>query len=113
MSFNPRVGLYYTAGALLLLGIALLTEPLGWILLWPTLSVVLVALGYFGLGAYVYGKKDGRHPLWAQTLHWFTIRGHEISRRLYARQCDPWNELAPGLWIGRHLVKAEVEALNV
>jgi protein phosphatase len=112
MNLNPRVGLYYTAGAVLLLAIALLTKPLGWLLLWPTLSMLLVALGYFGLGPAVYGKLEGKHPLWAQVLHWFTIRGHDISRRLYARQCAPWDQLAPGLWIGRQLVEAEAETLR-
>lgn len=108
---NKRVGSYYATSAVLLACVAIYTRPFGFFLLWPALALLLVALGYFGLGPSIYGKHDGRHPLWARCFYYFILLGHEISRRRYARQCRPWDELIPGLLIGRQLNHFEAERL--
>jgi protein-tyrosine phosphatase len=112
MILNRRVGLYYVIGALLLWIPALFFWPWGFILFWPALSLIVVALGYFGFGSRVYSKSSGQHPMWARLLHFFTMLGHELSRRAYARRCRPWDPLAPGLLIGRQLTVQEVESIK-
>ncbi|MGB0744510.1 MAG: dual specificity protein phosphatase family protein [Opitutales bacterium] len=111
MKTNPRVGLYYMVGAVALLTLAWVLAPWGYVLLWPGLSLGLVALAYFGSGGKIYGKKNGAHPAWSKLLHLFTICGHEISRRAYAKNSEPWNNLAPKLLIGRQLTRSEISAL--
>jgi len=108
---NRRTGSYYAIAAVLLAGVALATRPFGLILLWPALALFLVSLGYFGLGPSIYGKRNGQHPLWARCLYYFILLGHEISRRCYARQCRQWDEVIPGLLIGRQLNQTEAEQL--
>lgn len=112
MNTNQRVGSYYLLGAGALGWSAWATAPWGYLLFWPTLSLLLVSMGYFKLGRIVYFKQQGQHPAWARTLHWFTLYGHELSRRIYARQCEPWDTLLPNLLIGRQLKDREVEQLK-
>lgn len=112
MKTNPRVGTYYLSGAMALAIIIWFGLPWGYLLIWPILSLVIISAGYFKLGQQVYFKNNGRHPAWAKTLHWFILLGHEISRRAYARQCEPWNELLPNLLIGRQLKGSEVTRLK-
>jgi len=50
MSLNPRVGIYYTIGAMVLAVAAWFAKPWGYLLLSPATSATLVATGYFGLG---------------------------------------------------------------
>lgn len=112
MNTNPRIGIYYLLGAVALGGITFATTPWGLILLWPTISLITVALGYFRLGQRVYFKQNGQHPIGAKALHLFTLYGQELSRRAYAKQCDPWNALLPNLLIGRQLTEVEVDRLK-
>ena len=107
MRQNSRIGIYYLSGSCILILVGFLLRPLGWVLLWPALSVGLVAVGYFGVGPKVYGKTDGQHQVLVRLLHFFTIRGQEASRRAYAKQCNPWDEVAPKLLIGRQLIEVE------
>jgi len=108
---NAKVGSFYLLACLILAISALLLRPFGLILLWPAASLFLVGSGYFGLGAKVYYKQNGKiHPV-ARVLHAFTLLGHELSRRHYARQCNPWDRLTPNLWIGRQLDTAEAHRL--
>lgn len=109
---NRKVGSYYLLGAGLLAAIAFLLPPLGWLLLWPAASLLLVATGYFGLGSKVYFKRNGRiHPV-ARALHVFTLLGHDLSRRHYAKAGRPWDPLTPQLWIGRQLTARETKDLH-
>jgi hypothetical protein len=112
MNLNLRVGFYYAGGGVMLMCLAALAFPFGLIFLWPAASLILIAMGYFGLGAGVYGKRLGSHALWARILHCFTMLGQELSRRIYARQCNAWDALLPALLIGRQLRASEVEALR-
>ncbi|MEX0325888.1 MAG: dual specificity protein phosphatase family protein [Puniceicoccaceae bacterium] len=109
---NRRVGMYYLAGATLLALLAFTAAPWTLPLLWPGASLAVVSAGYFGVGPRIYGKRDGAHPLWSRILHVFPFLGHEISRRHYARGCNAWDELLPGLLIGRQLNEEEALALK-
>lgn len=104
---NRRVGAYYAIGALLLLGPMLFFWPWGALLIWPMVSLGIVAAAYFGVGPVVFQKRDGRFP-W--TTWWAlgpVLLGHKISRRCYRRQCRAWDELTPRVWIGGVLNRRE------
>jgi hypothetical protein len=109
---NPRIGSFYAIGGIVLCLAGAYYSPAGMLLFWPGLSLLTVASGYFGMGPAVIGKRDGRHPLWARLFHLFYLAGHEVSRRIYARQCSAWDELVPGLLIGRQLDADEAGRLQ-
>lgn len=78
----------------------------GWLLLWPSLSFLIVAAAYAGLGPRLLGKRpDGRMAWWAiflllpyLLLTWSVWYGfHRFSKE----PCS--NEVAPGVWIGRRV----------
>jgi len=99
-----RLALFYLlSGWALVYLAAQYTGPLRWMLLWPGVSLILVALAYAGLGARLLGKKsDGRVPAWAMALHfpvwWLRRLTSEPSRQL----------VAPGVWLGRRPRQGEV-----
>jgi membrane-associated phospholipid phosphatase len=100
---NYRVGAYYTLGALAVAGIALGGWPWTGILLWPALSLTIVATAYFGLGPAIYRKTDGRLPFSSTLLLAPCLLGQYLSLWHYRRQCRAWDELTPRVWIGAKL----------
>lgn len=93
---HPRLALLYALGALI-------TLPL----VWPPVALALVAAGYAGLGPAVYRKEGGR--LAAPFLLAPALLGQHLSLAWYRRQCRPWDEAAPGVWIGRVLNEREAD----
>ncbi|GAB4203469.1 MAG: hypothetical protein OHK0013_17600 [Sandaracinaceae bacterium] len=94
------VGLFGAAGAL---------GGAAWVVAWPAIAVVIVGLGYLGLGPSVFGKRpDGSlHPLTSIVLlpyhvvaflrmHWDALRHREA----------PWHLVADGLYLGRRTPRA-------
>lgn len=106
---NYRVGAYYTVGILAAAGAAVAGWPWTGFLLWPALSMAIVAIAYAGLGPVIYRKTDGRLPLSSQLLLAPCLLGQYLSLRHYRRQCHAWDELTPGVWIGAKLSPAEAE----
>ncbi len=104
---NHRIGLYYGAGALAAAGLAAAAWPWSGLLLWPAVSMGLVALAYAGLGPAIYRKADGRLPLSARWLLAPCLLGQRWSLRHYRRHCEAWNELTPRVWIGSKLSRGE------
>jgi hypothetical protein len=104
---NSPVALRYGAGAALLVLAAAGTRPWGMFLLWPAAALGWVAAGYAGLGAAVYRKTAGRLPWSTRILLAPVLLGHWASFRYYRRQCAPWDEVAPGLLLGRRLSDRE------
>jgi membrane-associated phospholipid phosphatase len=107
---NRRIGAYYAGGTLILLAAASWLG--GWAawLLWPATATGLVATGYFGFGPGVYRKHDGKLPLSARILLAPVLLGQRLSLAHYKRQCHAWDEVVPGVWIGRVLSDSETEA---
>ncbi|MEY2488730.1 MAG: hypothetical protein QOC70_672 [Verrucomicrobiota bacterium] len=100
---NRRVGLYYAAAALTLACLIVWFWPWGALLLWPALSLGIVASAYFGAGPVTFHKADGR-------LHWSArlvlapcLLGQQLSLLYYRRQCRPWDKVTSEVWIGRTL----------
>lgn len=106
-STNDRIGIYYGAGAMALTLGAVAGG--GWwiLLLWPAVAVALSSAAYFGLVAPVFHKQAGRLPWSTRCLMLPVLLGHALSLRYYRRQTDPWNEIVPGLWMGRVLDRQE------
>jgi predicted protein tyrosine phosphatase len=100
---NRRVGLYYAIGAIMAIGIGWASWPLGCILLWPSCALALVSAGYLWLGSSVYRKLGGRLPVSTRVLLGPVPFGQWLSLVYYRRQCRPWDEVVPGLLIGRQL----------
>jgi membrane-associated phospholipid phosphatase len=109
-SKNTPVALYYATGALALLVLAAITWPWGGFLLWPVAALGVVSAAYCGLGPGIYRKCDGRLPLSTRLVLGPVLLGQNLSLVHYRRQCKPWNEVLPGLLIGRALTRAGADA---
>ena len=100
---NRRIGSYYLVGAGLFVVAAVLFRPWGLLLLWPAYALAVVASAYFGIGPGIYRKRDGRMPWSARILLAPCLIGQLLSLWHYRRECGPWDEAAPGVWMGRQL----------
>ncbi|HEX4797463.1 MAG TPA: dual specificity protein phosphatase family protein [Humisphaera sp.] len=106
---NPRIGGYYAAGALLLIGLSFARVPMTLPLLWPAGSLTIVVAGYLFLGPRVYRKRNGKLPWTTWLLLWPVLFGQRLSLIHYARRCNPYDRLTDHLWIGRHLTEREAQ----
>jgi protein-tyrosine phosphatase len=113
---NQGVGSYYGVGALVCAAFALLLWSWGSLLFWLAVALMIVAAGHFGLGPGIFRKTNGRLPF----STWFVLApvllSQELSLAHYRRRCRKWDEVAPGVWIGRKLTDeeaAEAVALGV
>jgi protein-tyrosine phosphatase/membrane-associated phospholipid phosphatase len=104
---NRRVGFYYAAGAVVLAWLLVWFWPWGALLLWPAVSLGLIAGAYYGLGPAIFRKSEGQ-------LHWSArlvlapcLLGQRLSLLYYQRQCRPWDKVTPQVWIGRRLNHVE------
>ncbi len=99
----------------LLLGVAfclaaVLIRGTGWILLWPGGSFCIVALAYYVRAPWVLGKSDRGQ---ISALHYFALWPYFIlcqtiwSILTTFRKEDPFNEISPGIVIGRRLLDRE------
>lgn len=106
---NRRVGSLYGAGAVVAGVLAAVTWPWGSLLLWPAFALVLAAAAYLGRGPGVYRKAGGRLPLAARFVLQPLLLGQRLSLLYYRRQCRPWDEAAPRVWIGSQLHDRQAE----
>jgi hypothetical protein len=103
------VGYYYMIAAVVLGGLALIVGRWALLLGWPALACLLVALAYLGFGPNIFRKKDGVIPLSSRFVLGPCLVGQWLSLRHYRRQCAAWNEVVPGVWIGRQLSAREAD----
>ena len=106
-SRSVRMATYYLVGAVTCGMLARVMWPWGVFLLWPAMSLVLVGSGYVGVGPAVFYKSNGTLARSAWFVLWPCLVGHWLSHACYRRQCRPYDELAPGVWIGRRLTRGE------
>ncbi len=100
---NPRMGWRYALGGVAFALIALAAWPWGVVLLWPALSLGIAAAGYFRFGGQIYRKENGRLPLSARIVMAPVLLGQYLSLLHYRRHCNDWDEIVPGLFLGRAL----------
>jgi protein-tyrosine phosphatase len=83
-----------------------------WLLLaWPSLSLAVLACGYFGWGAKASGKRaDGDFHLWARVLHApYRLFAKSMWRLVVAASKEAaWHDIASGLTVGRRLRLSEL-----
>jgi len=106
---NFRIGSYYGLGCGIALALAIYSWPWGSLLLWPAYSLGLVAAAYLGIGPPIFRKQDGRIPLSAKIVLAPCLLGQDVSLLYYRRHCHPWDEVIPGVWIGRKLNRVEAD----
>jgi membrane-associated phospholipid phosphatase len=105
---NYRIGFYYLGGFTVVATIVLVTGPWGAILIWPAVSLLIVAAGYFKFGPAVYRKRaDGSIPLAAKLALGPVLIGQYLSLLFYKRQCRAYDEVSTNVWIGRKLSDRE------
>jgi len=79
------------------------------LLFWPSLSLGIVAGAYFGFGPGIFRKTNGILPWCARFVLGPCLLGQYLSLLHYRRQCRPWDEVIPNVWIGRQLSNREAE----
>lgn len=101
---------YLIAGAVLV-GLGIHWGGFALLLVWLGVACLLVGLAYGGVGAAVFGKReDGTLPPWTWVLLLpylvFTWAIWKLKRKVSK---EPFhNEVAPGLWVGRRVLGAEL-----
>jgi protein-tyrosine phosphatase len=82
-----------------------------WVLLWISADSLLLAIGYFGLGAKVYGKNpQGGIPLWARVIHLPMMLSSLLVWhlfRLFSRE-NAYDQVTDELLVGRRLSAREI-----
>ena len=114
---HRKIGARYALGALVAGGAwaALAWSEHIWtglLLAWTSLSLGLVAMAYFGAGAAVFQKRDGQLSLVARLVLLPYLLGAALSQNRYARRLEAWNEVMPGVLIGRVMSAREVARLQ-
>jgi membrane-associated phospholipid phosphatase len=111
LSFSglSNVGMCYAFGTAMLVLLAFVLRPFGWILLWPAMSLLIVTIGYAGVGPAIFHKHRGRLSPATWLLLWPVLIGQRISLAYYRRQCNAWDRLTDHLWIGRMLSATEAK----
>jgi hypothetical protein len=93
--------LYLLGAAVLLVPVVLLRGAALW-LLWPVVSLLLVALAYAGLGTAVFQKRaDGRLTMAARWLLAPYLGAAWINSRLWTRRAPQPVPVMDGVWLGR------------
>jgi protein-tyrosine phosphatase/membrane-associated phospholipid phosphatase len=105
-----RIGCYYLAAAIAVLAMAPTFGLWGAFILWPAAALGITAGAYFGFGADIFRKSEGRLPWSTRFVLAPILLGHYLSHLYYRRQCRAWDEVAPSVVIGRAL--SDVEAAH-
>ncbi len=106
------MGIRYLAASLTMFILALLIQNYGWILLYPSLSLALVASAYISGRADFLQKRNGRHCGVVWLLFAPYLFATKMSWQLYTKHIEPWQHLKEGIYFGRKLKKVEVHTLK-
>jgi membrane-associated phospholipid phosphatase len=108
---NLRVAAIYGLAALAFFALAYALRPWGWLLLWLTASMLLVALAYAGAGPRIFRKRQGRFSWAATVLLSPYLAGARISHALYRRSSDSCCQVTPHIILGGRLNRAKAQHL--
>lgn len=95
-----RLGIWYMIGAILCTTIALFGGALLW-LFWPAVSLLLVALIYFGLGPDAFQKREVLRGIATRWLLAPYIAGAWANSRIWTWRHPQPDEIIDGVWLGR------------
>ena len=98
-----RLGARYVLGASLCAAFALYGEAQGWRLwlLWPAISLLLVALIYFGFGPEGFQKREGRLGIATCWILAPYIAIAWLNSRIWTFRHPKPDEIVDGMWLGR------------
>ncbi len=102
----------YGTAALGLFALSLTLEGWTWLLLYPMLSLALVAGAYAGGRADFLQKRRGRHCPVTWALFAPYLIGTRLSWHYYRARIAPWNHLKDGIYFGRRLSRSEATRLK-
>jgi membrane-associated phospholipid phosphatase len=109
---NLRVARFYAAGSGAFAILAIALGPRFWLLLWPALSLALISIAYVRGNSDVFRKVNGRLPISTRVVLGPYLLGTFARLLIYRQRCEPWVELAPGVYCGRLLTKREASAMR-
>ena len=107
-----RLGSGYFCAALLLAGLGAGYQSWAWLLLWPALSLSLVAMAYWFAGPAVFQKLNGRQSWPARILLAPYVLGAWISYWCFTRGRPASHQVEPGLFLGRMPRAGELNQLT-
>jgi protein-tyrosine phosphatase len=103
--------LVFAALGAYLLAMAATIGGYGWLAVWPTVSMFIVAAAYAGVGPRVFGKRpNGTLAWWSFVINLpFLLFAWSVwhLQRLLTRE-PSCHEVAPGLWLGRRPLPHEL-----
>ncbi len=97
---NARIASYYALGTVVCSQLARIAFPWTLPFVWPASALGIAAFGYAGFGGNIYRKHAGRLTGMTKVLLGPVLFGQWLSWRYYRSKSPPWNEVAPGVWIG-------------
>ncbi|MBU2711098.1 phosphatase PAP2 family protein [Zooshikella harenae] len=109
---NSRYSLIYGLSALSCAGLVFINPPTTLILLWPTCSLIIISLGYAGLGADIFQKDQGRIQPAARWLLFPYHLGALLSWLWYTKNQPAYQRVDAQLAIGRKLNTRDLSALE-
>lgn len=111
-----RFGWLQVALGIFLLAIAASMRGVMWVMVWPAVAVIIIGIGYLRLGPSIFGKQpDGSlQPLRALVLlPYHVVAFVRMHWDLWRHREDAWNEVAPGIYLGRRTLGALPEGTKV
>jgi protein-tyrosine phosphatase/membrane-associated phospholipid phosphatase len=111
-----RIARLYAYGSItfgvLAIALGLYVNSWFWLVLWPAVSLALIASAYVRGDSTVFRKKAGRLSISTRVVLGPYLAGAIISRLVYRRRREPWTEAAPRVYRGRLLTKREALAMR-
>ncbi|PHM60117.1 phosphatase PAP2/dual specificity phosphatase family protein [Xenorhabdus ishibashii] len=113
-SYARKLFGYYIMGSFFFMLMAYGLGGIFWILLWPAISLLMIALGYAGLGNSVFQKQsDGCISLSARWLLAPYQLGAWLSYLWFRRQSSPYNQIVEGIILGCLPCQSDIEPINI
>lgn len=109
-SRDCRIGAYYAILGISFVYLAVQFAPVGLVFAWPAIAVLIVAAGYWGIGPAVFRKTGGEIPFSARLLLAPYCIVQYLYLQWYVSKANPWDEIVPGLIVGRVLTDREAQA---
>lgn len=106
---HAKLGAYYLVGAVACIVLSFWLGGAWLWLIWPSVSLLCVALMYFGLGTGGFALSGSGERHWAASvLLWPVLLGARINALLWTRRLEkPWSVIAPNLLLGKRPSRAE------
>src|SRR5262245_562844 len=109
---NLRIASYYAIAASVFALLALMFGSWYWLLMWPALSLALIATAYVRGASSIFRKEHRRLPISTEIVLGPYLAGATVSRLIYRVRRKPWIEAAPGVYRGRLLHTREAHELK-